>query len=1000
MHPAYSEPVARIIAQQTTSTSLCITQRLSCLSFRGLGAGLLLAVAAIPGAHAQAVAPAQGTTAASKPGQDVQKLSQFVVTEEKAYTDRNVDIPRTVVDIQAYNIISRESLDAVNPVDMNSYLKEELLQSTANSENAQVQPQAGSVDGTRNSGASLRGLGATGTLVLVNGRRTAPYLNGSTMGQADLNTIPMASVEKIVVLSGSGSAIYGGEAAGGVINVITKKNYQGGELSLSYGDVFKGYSPQRSADLTYGFTINRKTHVLLSASYSDRIPLLVKDRPYIKKYEQQSMRNAPNGSLSATASRWNVSAPFPGDTPNISLNPATVNGYVNPSTASLILKNGTSLNATMTFVPKNTAPANDISSAFVTNAGKINFNLPDTIFRGGLRAPLGAHPITHAYRAAIDHELTSRLSLFFEAGDSLSIADNYSDPFTNPYVVPGNSPANPFRQNVFISFPRTTRVPNYSSSESRNISVGLVANWRNDWRGVATYTWSEGVVTQEGMVADTTALTNNLNSGALNPFVDTLAFPLDLPSNMGMRTYKGSTTINTVDLHASGQVPFFFSLKPKLTFGAEHRKEGRAPNLTRRVWVSAANRKLDDDVVNFGQAKSIDALFAETTVALVTPEKSRPLLRGFELQLALRLERANTGISTNRATFFPNDPARAPAYTGPIDYHVEKKQTLHTDMIGFKYQPIRSVSIRGSVAGALISPSLSQLTGGAGPVTAAILDPKLGTSYIVTENIGGNPNLKSTESLSRTIGVIWEPSESFLKGFRFNFERWDIEQKNIVTTLSALNMLDAEGSPAAEGRIIRDATTRMITFLDLSAINFAKGISSGYDVSGAYRRKTPIGSFQFKAAMVRTLTFVQSNNQGVLRSYLGFVNRGGFPIRHKANGSIGWRNKSWAATWNTTYYGPYTENGAPGDPGGANDAYAALGRTNVRSQITHKISTSYAFPRRTDRRWLLADMTVTVGINNIFDAEPAADTFFSTFISSTFLPKYGREWWLRLNKSF
>ena len=52
-------------------------------------------------------------------------------------------------------------------------------------------------------------------------------------------------------------------------------------------------------------------------------------------------------------------------------------------------------------------------------------------------------------------------------------------------------------------------MPNYSTSESRNISTGLVANWRNDWRGLATYTWSQAVVTQEGMVADTTALTNN-----------------------------------------------------------------------------------------------------------------------------------------------------------------------------------------------------------------------------------------------------------------------------------------------------------------------------------------------------------------------------------------------------------------------------------------------------------------------------------------------------------
>jgi len=127
---------------------------------------------------------------------------------------------------------------------------------------------------------------------------------------------------------------------------------------------------------------------------------------------------------------------------------------------------------------------------------------------------------------------------------------------------------------------------------------------------------------------------------------------------------------------------------------------------------------------------------------------------------------------------------------------------------------------------------------------------------------------------------------------------------------------------------------------------------------------------------------------------------GGYPTRYKANGSAGWRNQNWTATWSTAYYGPYKENGAPGDPGGANDAYTAIGRRNVRSQITHNISGAYAFGRRTDKLSLLSDLNVAVGINNVFNAEPADDPFFSTFIASTFIPKYGREWWLRVTKEF
>ena len=77
---------------------------------------------------------------------------------------------------------------------------------------------------------SLRGLGATRTLVLINGRRTA---KDGTRGTTDLNLIPMAAIEKIDVLKDSSSAIYGTDAVGGVVNIITKKNYSGVEFSAS-----------------------------------------------------------------------------------------------------------------------------------------------------------------------------------------------------------------------------------------------------------------------------------------------------------------------------------------------------------------------------------------------------------------------------------------------------------------------------------------------------------------------------------------------------------------------------------------------------------------------------------------------------------------------------------------------------------------------------------------------------------------------------------------------
>src|SRR4051812_42599382 len=70
-------------------------------------------------------------------------------------------------------------------------------------------------------GASLRGLGSSNTLVLLNGRRVATHgLNGQSV---DLNSIPLAAVQRVEVLKDGASAIYGTDAIGGVINFILRK---------------------------------------------------------------------------------------------------------------------------------------------------------------------------------------------------------------------------------------------------------------------------------------------------------------------------------------------------------------------------------------------------------------------------------------------------------------------------------------------------------------------------------------------------------------------------------------------------------------------------------------------------------------------------------------------------------------------------------------------------------------------------------------------------------
>jgi iron complex outermembrane receptor protein len=79
----------------------------------------------------------------------------------------------------------------------------------------------------------LRGLGANRTLVLINGRRMVPF---SLDGTVDTNSIPIALLSRVDLLTGGASVAYGADAVAGVINFNLKKNFTGFDVTTSYGD--------------------------------------------------------------------------------------------------------------------------------------------------------------------------------------------------------------------------------------------------------------------------------------------------------------------------------------------------------------------------------------------------------------------------------------------------------------------------------------------------------------------------------------------------------------------------------------------------------------------------------------------------------------------------------------------------------------------------------------------------------------------------------------------
>ena len=79
---------------------------------------------------------------------------------------------------------------------------------------------------------SLRGLGANRNLVLLDGYRAVPV--NATMA-VDVNSIPAAAIERVEVITGGASSVYGADAVAGVVNFILKKNFEGLDLDVQYG---------------------------------------------------------------------------------------------------------------------------------------------------------------------------------------------------------------------------------------------------------------------------------------------------------------------------------------------------------------------------------------------------------------------------------------------------------------------------------------------------------------------------------------------------------------------------------------------------------------------------------------------------------------------------------------------------------------------------------------------------------------------------------------------
>jgi iron complex outermembrane receptor protein len=222
--------------------------------------------------------------------EDVAKVERIEVTGSRiARQDMETASPVTVIDAAAIRVEGFTSVD-------------QLLQ-------AQTSMAGAAVGSTTNNGADgvaqvdLRGMGAQRTLVLLNGRRMVNSGSGAD-GAVDLNAIPVASIARVEILKDGASAVYGSDAIAGVVNIITKKDFEGVQLDVNGSSTDKGDGETGEVSALYGFSSNSGNYTL-GAAFSTREGVIQADRDWTEAgYSSYIPTGSLGGKVQNAAGQW------------------------------------------------------------------------------------------------------------------------------------------------------------------------------------------------------------------------------------------------------------------------------------------------------------------------------------------------------------------------------------------------------------------------------------------------------------------------------------------------------------------------------------------------------------------------------------------------------------------------------------------------------------------------------------------------------------------------
>lgn len=444
-----------------------------------------------------------------------------------------------------------------------------------------------SQDSTANGAAaiSLRGFGADATLVLINGRRvaTSAFAEGIVNSFVDINSIPVAAIERIDILKDGASAIYGSDAVAGVVNVVLRKDYTGTDVSLGYGQAAGPGYDETTFSTVWG-TGDDKSNATLILDYFNNGQI---DNSELGRFGTSNQE--PYGGADFRSSRG-----YPGR--------FIVDGVTlrDPGCPADSIAGQTCL---YDYGPSSIAiPAAERLGAILNLSRKLDGDIE--IFS----------------EIAVQHNTST-------AGGAATPLDEGAG-----LTVPGTHPNNPWKKDIQIGRYRTVDAGNRRwdiTSDTLRLLAGVRGTFNNwEWEAAAQKGRSAATQTggrDQGWVR-TDFLQTEINAGRYNPFggVKNPQSVIDAITTSLVR--RGKSHLTSVDAHIGGELFELETGAVGLAAGVEYRKEDA--------------RDTPDDQFTRGLifgTESVSAAASRSQKAAYV-ELSVPVLENLELQLAERYD--------------------------------------------------------------------------------------------------------------------------------------------------------------------------------------------------------------------------------------------------------------------------------------------------------------------------------------------------------------------------